>query len=214
VPPQQGEKSDTEIILDADDRLKELLKGEDERFQVIFRQHAWKKWEFASGARNRWIVDRVPFLLCVGGKGFVRKCSRLMHRAAGIFEASLSEHLEKTEAMIHNVTISMIGSLSSAERKVYERLDERRREAFLVLRDCALHSLPDPFPMSCKELRVRLDLADNSAASRILNDFTFFRITTVAKLGETYQTGQRPRATTYRWILSELSRPVPNSQAA
>jgi len=195
----------------AEKRLDEIRSIEP-AFTKLYEGFIHRIYEAKQGTRNNVIVDATPFL--------IRACSdavaeRLLFTFYDInaesFIDSREQHQKEVRAAIQNALRSFNENLPDLERVIYEKLREPKRSAFRIIRDLALGESNPEFPpplfyLSCQTFSLRLsEKCDSKTAWRILRFFSKAKIIKQVEKGQVWAPGSKPKATVYRYMISEIA---------
>jgi hypothetical protein len=104
--------------------------------------------------------------------------------------------------LVHQREVKYQAELNANERTVYLQLKEPEQSAFRICRDLSFHNKVQKwhFFLPCNSLGARLGKGPQQA-SRILLWLERIGILRVVQKGTQRKPGQKPRATTYEWLL-------------
>ena len=171
----------------------------------LYTEFIEPRYQAQEHARNGFIVKAVPFLFRAVAAQHVLElvgCFYDCNRAR--FNDPREQHMKEAKAMLESVAKTYAESLNEGERKIYDALDERQRDAFRICRDLAL--LPEPereprtFFMSFNQLGDRLGIFPVQA-QRILRQLQGYGLIVMVKKGTRRAAGVRGEAGIYQWLL-------------
>jgi len=158
------------------------------------------------GLRNTNLIEMVTFLAhCVGPEQVLQLTAHFYDRSAPVWTDSREQHLIEAHSHLGRVLADFRQKLPPGEREIYDELEAPEQTAFRVCRDLA--SIENPrcaegtFFLSCDDLASRLGCYAMQA-HRILKNFQNLAILEIAEPGLQRKAGQKPKATTYRWLYS------------
>jgi len=158
------------------------------------------------GLRNEALCDIVPRLHSAIDERFIPSFAEAFYQDhSAIFTGSLSEHLEEAASLQRGCAGGFVaGQLSEQEGVAYESLDDRHKTAFRVchaLAICKHEEFPPPlFFLGCDNLAARLGVLPMTA-HRLLGKLTSAGIIATVEKGKLRASGEKSRATSFRWLL-------------
>ena len=193
--------------IEAANQRREALKRLFPELAELYEKFIEPKFQAAAGHRNGFIVEAAPVIyrvVCVSLALQLLDFFYQMHRH--LFKDTKEDHRYECKKMLESVAASYRESLSAIERKIYDVLAGVEQDAFRILRDLAFWSEPKrgspEFFMSCKQLGDRLQI-DRQSAWRIIRRFEDdYRLIKCIAKGRQWVTGEKPQASTYRWLLN------------
>jgi hypothetical protein len=181
------------------------LHGLIPRLARIYRQFLAKR-PVIKGERYAFLTKVIPALICVVDYKVILQLLRLHHRKqTGIWRTSLKDHLEQAQVMLDDYYLKYRNSLSPDEQEIYQRLRaDRFRAGFRICRDLWNRNKKcgDGFFLSGAELGVRLGVNRDTGREDLL-ELTAERVIARERIGMAWSKGQKPKATSFRWLLSE-----------
>jgi len=195
----------------AEKRLDEI-RSTKPAFTKLYEGFIHRIYQAKQGTRNKVIVDATPFLIQACSDAVAERLLLTFYDInAESFIDSREQHQKEVRAAIQNALRSYEENLPDLERVIYEKLREPKRSAFRIIRDLALgESIPE-FPpplfyLSCQTLSLRLgEKCDSKTAWRILGLFSEAKIIEPVEKGQTWAPGSKPKATVYRYMITEIA---------
>lgn len=157
-------------------------------------------------ARNRFIVEAVPFLYRAVSPQFVLELVGCFYDCnRGLFKDSREQHMNEAKAMLESVAQTYILSLTPGERGIYDALNGHEKDAFRICRDLALLASPNKsqgaFYMSFNQLGDRLGVFPMQA-QRIMRQLESYGIVKLTKKGTRRAPGIAGEAGEYVWCIT------------
>ena len=171
----------------------------------LYSEFIEPRYQAQAHGRNGFIVESVPFLYRAVAARFVLELVGCFYDCNhALFNNTREQHMKEAEAMLKFVAKTYTESLSADERKIYEALPEREREAFRICRDLALLEQPDKardtFCMSFNQLGDRLGVFPPEA-QRIMWQLESYGLIRMLEKGTRRTPGIKAKAGTYQWLL-------------
>jgi hypothetical protein len=190
--------------IQASEAAREKLKS-DPKLERLYQKFIERKIIVRSGMRNSGLVAMTTFLFRAVGKGRLMELASAFHQMnQDVFNDPLEQHMKEANAHCDACEREWFASLSDSERKAITGLPEGHVAAFRICRELAAYpddSMPaDHFFLSYDDLGARLGLY-SVQAQRIIRIFEGVGWLEIIQIGTRHTTGQRGRATRYRWLL-------------
>jgi hypothetical protein len=180
-------------------KLEDLRKQKPELVE-LYETHVAPHVTPVAGKRNESLTAVVPYLHRAVSKTVGEQLvETFLQVNRDIFAGTLDETDRSFQSLWEGCEQNYPAELSVNETPVYSTLHDERKTIFRILRDLALRVAPDPFFMSCDQLRLRLGPTCNGY--RELRWFRDNQIIVLVTPGQRREQGVAGKAAYYGWNL-------------